>query len=84
MWKYNDVRRGVTIEYGLTENENYLGELSYGIEARMYTGSTVIDSAVVEDAFCTCFEAKSFIMLLAENGVEPCHLKDVVIDSLSR
>ena len=84
MWKYSDIRRGVTIEYRLTQSYNYLDRLTYGIDVEMYANDGLADRASVYDAFCTRSEAESFIVLLAENGVEPCHLKEVVIDRLSK
>ncbi len=86
MWKYSDIKRGVSIEYGLTRTRSGLGadmEWTYGIEAEMYVDGKPTGRASVDDAFCTRPEAESFIMLLAENGVEPCHLEEVIVDKLS-
>ena len=83
MWKYEDIMRDVVIEYSLTETYLDDGQFTYGVKADMYINGEPADHSCVYDAFCTRSKATSFIMLLAENGVEPCHLEEVIIDELT-
>ncbi len=87
MWSYEDIESGMSINYSLVETpvDPKCGVSTvYGINAEMYVYSKPACRASIQDAFCTRSEAEAFIVLLAENGVDPCQLSDVLYDYLSR
>ena len=85
MRKYCDDMRGMVITYIITLDKSSCCDdiPSYGISAEMTENGSVTCSSSVSDVFCLRKEAESFIALLAENGVEPCHLSDIIYDWLS-
>ena len=77
-----DGQRGTIITYRLIRRNIPQGE-SYGVEAEMRENDRVTCRSSVDDVFCFREEAEGFISLLAENGVEPCHLAEIIYDRLS-
>ena len=79
MKRFYDCKRGTVIIYRLIHRSIE----GYGVEAEMIEKDSVTCRSSVEDVFCLREEAEGFISLLAENGVEPCHLAEVIYDRLS-
>ena len=85
MKKYSDNPRGAVITYSLIQEKSSYREIewTYGIEAEMTENGTVTCKGCVNDVFLFRDEAENFMDLLAENGVEPCHLAEIIYDLLS-
>ena len=71
--------------YSITETASASdGSTVYGIDARMREDGGPVSRERLDDIFCTRAEAEEFMAALKENGVDPCHLRDVAEDWLAR
>ena len=86
MKKYCDELSGTVITYIITLDKSSCRDdiQAYGISAEMAENGRVTCRSYIKDVFCLREEAESFATLLAENGVEPCHLSEIIYDWLSR
>lgn len=85
MKMYCDSTRNTIITYSLIRARSQYRESTwtYGIDAEMTENGSVTCRSSIDDVFCIREDAEDFIELLAENGVEPCHLSEVIYDRLS-
>ena len=56
----------------------------YGIEGEMIVNGKIVCRDCSAGVFRTHSEAEEFIRMIAKEGVEPCHLDDVVSDYLNK
>lgn len=86
MNKYVNCHNGTVIRYWLTKKAPKVPGKErwvYGIGAEMTANDTDIRRNTVDNVFCVRKDAEAFINLIAENGIEPCHLEDVIFDYLT-
>ena len=85
MFTYYDNASGTVIRYRLTRSVSTVPSKErwiYGIRAVMAVNGKDVCEKTVENAFCIRKDAEAFMKRLADNGVEPYHLEDVVYDYL--
>ena len=56
---------------------------TFGVCARLYENGRLAEEEALNDIFCCAEETESFLLLLREEQVFPCHLVDVAEDWLS-